>query len=339
MTQLQVRDQSIDMVKGLCILCITLLHFESGIFPAWLNIWIGSFMVSAFYFMSGWISASRGKELSTKELFRRRMRQLGIPYVAFAIIIMMFYVLWASLGFMEWDIVLRDLWKTFTLRGIGTLWFLPALMFGEMLFNWMYRKKKIWLFLLIFVISQAYAYYYIVEWSAHYRNINSYYQMADSPLNVLWRISYAWWQIGLGFFSGKFLYGYIQRLRVPLHAFGVGLLGIGLSLSIMFIPVNLYFLGAMGLIFLASLGWLLFFRGIGNGYIGRFFAYWGVNSLVLMCTHYSIVQVALMTFDSHVLGVEDFTGIRTLVYFCIAILLEYPIVWFFNRYGKFVLGK
>lgn len=34
------RDKSLDAIKGVGILSITLLHFESGIFPNWLNIWI-----------------------------------------------------------------------------------------------------------------------------------------------------------------------------------------------------------------------------------------------------------------------------------------------------------
>lgn len=39
----------IDETKGVAILCITFLHFESEVIPAWLNTWIGLFMITAFY--------------------------------------------------------------------------------------------------------------------------------------------------------------------------------------------------------------------------------------------------------------------------------------------------
>ena len=48
------RDHTIDTLKGVSIGAIMLLHYEQGIFPDWLNVWIGSFMISAFYFTSGW---------------------------------------------------------------------------------------------------------------------------------------------------------------------------------------------------------------------------------------------------------------------------------------------
>ena len=47
------RSLAIDQLKGLAIICITLLHFEAGLIPADINTWIGSFMITAFYFTCG----------------------------------------------------------------------------------------------------------------------------------------------------------------------------------------------------------------------------------------------------------------------------------------------
>lgn len=41
-----MRERYVDMLKGLSILCITLLHYENGVLPKNLNIFIGSFMIS-----------------------------------------------------------------------------------------------------------------------------------------------------------------------------------------------------------------------------------------------------------------------------------------------------
>ena len=49
------RIDAIDWMKGLCIICITLLHIENGIFPNKLNISIGMFMITGFYVTSGWV--------------------------------------------------------------------------------------------------------------------------------------------------------------------------------------------------------------------------------------------------------------------------------------------
>jgi len=58
----------IDILKGLSILCITFLHFEAGVIPLWLNVWIGMFMVSAFYFTSGWVMGLKDDKMSVTVL-------------------------------------------------------------------------------------------------------------------------------------------------------------------------------------------------------------------------------------------------------------------------------
>ena len=118
----------IDATKGVAILCITFLHFEQGVIPGWLNVWIGMFMISAFYVTSGWVSGVNDKPITAKELLKKRLRQLGVPYLWFSLLIIIFDILWVALGLMESGILLRDIYKTVVLRGIGTLWFLPVLL-------------------------------------------------------------------------------------------------------------------------------------------------------------------------------------------------------------------
>lgn len=43
------RERYIDIVKGLAILCIVLLHYENGLFPTKVNVFVGSFMITTFY--------------------------------------------------------------------------------------------------------------------------------------------------------------------------------------------------------------------------------------------------------------------------------------------------
>ena len=73
------RFDYIDATKGVAILCITFLHFEKGVIPDWLNTWIGMFMISAFYVTSGWVTGINDKPITANELFKKRIRQLGVP--------------------------------------------------------------------------------------------------------------------------------------------------------------------------------------------------------------------------------------------------------------------
>ena len=57
----------IDATKGVAIQCITFLHFEKGVIPDWLNVWIGLFMISTFYFTSGWITGINKNPISSNE--------------------------------------------------------------------------------------------------------------------------------------------------------------------------------------------------------------------------------------------------------------------------------
>ena len=64
-----IRQRYIDIVKGLSILCIVLLHYGLGAFPNQINVFIGSFMITAFYVTSGWVDGMSTKKLPIKILF------------------------------------------------------------------------------------------------------------------------------------------------------------------------------------------------------------------------------------------------------------------------------
>lgn len=135
------RARYIDIVKGISIICIVLLHYEDGIIPKQIDMFIGSFMVSMFYVTSGWLDAQREKQQSLKELVRKRWYQLGIPYLWWTAIILVFDLILWGLGYYDIYFIGREIYKSIMLRGIGTLWFLPALFGGEILWNLIHRKK------------------------------------------------------------------------------------------------------------------------------------------------------------------------------------------------------
>lgn len=331
------RYEYIDAVKGLSILCITFLHYESGVIPLWLNTWIGMFMITAFYFTSGWIIGIRNKILKPKELFKKRLRQIGIPYLWFSILILIFDIIWILLGYMDMKIFFRDIYKTLVFRGIGTLWFLPVLMFAEVIFCYLI-KKRYYVILFALFLSIAFTYIYSKYWNPYLNLGNDKFMIIDGPIRPIFYICKAWPIIFIGYLFGKNLGMKLENInKYYLSLIGVSILLISVVL-IKYNSLNLYFVNETLSNFLPVLGFILLFDALNKCKFSKFFEYWGKNSLILMCTHYSLILLICQTFCKQFLNLP-FDGMITIYLFIFTIIIEYPIVWIFNNKLKFMLGK
>ena len=329
----------IDATKGVAILCITFLHFEQGVIPGWLNIWIGMFMISAFYVTSGWVTGFNDKPITAKQLFKKRIRQLGVPYLWFSLLIILFDALWIALGLMESDILLRDIYKTLTLRGIGTLWFLPVLLIGEYIFTLIKNSKRKWMWAFIGLAATLLVNYAYNSIWFPIRNNSELYKILDAPMQPIVRGLYAWPIVGIGYLLGKrWGKGLLEMNKIKLLSISAMLFAISFILIIK-PPLNIYYINGVLSNTLPAIAFMCLFAVFSNNIIERFFTYWGVNSLILMCTHFSITMEILMAFDKQILHHHVFEGPRTIIYFVICVLLTYPLVWLFNGKLKFMLGK
>lgn len=337
-TKIAQRANYIDAVKGVAILCITFLHFEDGVIPQWLNVWIGMFMISTFYFTSGWVTGMQDKKIATNELFKKRIKQLGIPYLWFSALILGFDMILVLCGFMETEILFRDIYKTITLRGIGTLWFLPVLIIGETFFCYIRNneyKILIGIIALIFTIFVSYCYFDI--WSP-LRELSTTNKIIDSLFQPIVRGITSWPVIAIGYLLCKYAWNKINTNKYILFFIGIIIIAFSLLLIIA-PPFNIYYVNSVLSNFLPTLGFICLFAICkNNNVVNRFFIYWGVNSLVLMCTHYSITEEVFKIFNVKVLH-QGFNGWITILYFILTIILTYPLVNLFNGRLKFMLGK
>ena len=329
----------VDATKGVAILCITFLHFEQGVIPAWLNVWTGLFMISTFYFTSGWIAGINNKPIKPNELLRKRIKQLGVPYLWFSLLIIAFDALWVAVGLMDSGILLRDIYKTIALRGIGTLWFLPVLTFGEYIFAIIRNNRRKWLIATIFiVITLTVNYTYNNLWLP-LRNLSELNKLIDAPMQPIVRGLYAWPIVALGYITArKWSSSLINTNKFKLLGICIVLFTISIVLVIN-PPFNIYYINGVLSNTLPAIAFMCLFAVFANNIITRFFTYWGVNSLVLMCTHFSITMEVLMAFDKHVLHHAIFEGPITILYFAVCILLTYPLVYLFNGKLRFMIGK
>lgn len=330
------RERYVDIVKGLSILCITLLHYENGIFPSYLNVFIGSFMITTFYVTSGWVSAMHPSKGSIKDLIRKRWKQLGIPYLWWTAIILCFdFILW-GLGYYDKYFIGREIYKSIMLRGIGTLWFLPALFGGEIIWNWLKKQNKAWIILLALILTLCYQYCY------HYYLANrteTIYRIIEAPFHTVNNILGAWVGIAFGFYSFNILK---ETLYNASHRYKIGIIGLAFCIfafiTANYLPVFLSpFWGLFSPLF-GPLGWLLLAKTLQDSKLLDYLNYWGLNSLNLMVTHYSIILVLFTILIEKGFG-KPFYGWITIICFLISLPIQYLLVIVINRYAKFTLGK
>lgn len=344
------RLEYIDQMKGLCIIAITLLHFENGFFPDLLNRFIGLFMITGFYVTTGWLWGLREDEdVDIKVFAQKRFRSLGIPYLWFSLILLAFDVLYLLLGHIEWPILLRDVYKTFVLRGIGTLWFLPVLFFGELLFVFVSKVKKLPLWfvtvlgiVLIVLLGQV---------SRLFTGLGEPYRsLIKAPFSVLDNTMVAWLLITWTYSFSR----YWRSLNEKVESWKgwIGIMGGVLSVACFALTVycgNRFeeqcrvFQVLLHLLttWVEPLGTLLLFVGIGSlcGIVGKYLGYWGRNSLILMATHYSISMEICIYLNKTFFHESVLYGWAAIIAFICTMIVEYPLSVFINRKCKFLLGK
>ncbi len=331
--ELTNRIGSIDVYKGISILCITLLHYEDGIIHNYFNIIIGSFMIFAFYFSTGWLYSLKEKIDTLENTFKKRLRSIGIPYIAFSIIYLLFDLVLYFFDYYNSTYIAKEIYKTLILRGIGTLWFLPALFWGEIFFLFTMGKKKFTLLLLIIAIASIELY---DLWVINYRNLNYLYQIIDAPIRVVHDSLVSYIIITISFYIGT-LYKlkkwdvtsfYNIFLIIPIYAFT--------HYNIVNTTSFGFFLGSFTFVFAMFIVSSLISK---INILKKFLSFWGRNSLILMLTHYSIILVVCDIINQFLLYNTNFKGGITLVFFFLTLIIEYPIIFLMNKHCKFILGK
>ncbi len=329
-----MRERYLDIVKGVAILCIVLLHYERKLFPREIEIFIGSFMISSFYVTSGWISAMRSCQLSFRELLRKRWRQLGVPYLWWTFFILCFDIILFAVGHYDILFIGQEIYKSLTLRGVGTLWFLPALFGGEIIWFFL-RKKKSYYIIGALILSIIYLHIYHAIFDGHSETI---YRIIDAPFRTIANITLAWMGIGFGYGCYKRFSEWINQGK-PLCVFWVGvLLFVFAFMTANYLPAKIAFLWTLFAPLIGPLGLLLMMKPIQQYRCFNYFEYWGINSLVLMVTHYSIVLVMFQIIVNKYLEFP-FTGWITIICFFISMAVQWPIAIGVNKYARFTLGK
>lgn len=334
------RSQSIDMVKGLSIMTLFYLHFENG----WMNIDYNIFLVRspAFYMVVGWLWGMSSNRRTVKEHWSKRLKGLVIPYLWFSLIFLVFDIIMVLLHQFDSFIVWRDIYKTICLRGIGTLWFLPALLGGEILF--LYLRDRSWTlkgiaYFITFMLIVGYKY-----WLSHYNYSTPHLkEIVDAPFRVVQDVSNAFLYISIAYYTSL---NWGKRIFNASHTklFVYGILFLALSFYIMNFRINSMIFIANLMFILGNLcagyGILFFFKSIETiKLIEKPLAYCGRNSLAIMAFHFCLLFPIALAVDKSIFHNAEYYGSQTVIYFLIAVVVQIGIIELVNRKFKFIIGK
>lgn len=331
----------IDLIKGIAILTLVFLHFEDGVMNTTLNFFI--IRSPAFYFIVGWLWGLSLKKRTIKEHIEKRKETLLKPYLWFSLIFILFDLILVLFNLMDRHSLLRDLYKTITLRGIGTLWFLPALFGGELIFIYIRDKSRISqiiAFFLTIILIVLYQFF-----SENWGYSSEFFRLIDAPIRTLNNILGAWIIIAAGYYSAKLFGNYLLNLRKE-KSFLIGSLLLLLSFVLSnyvgaYIPPYLsypityfLFINIIGL-----LGGISLCISLENATIAKLFIFWGRNSLVLMALHYSILLEICIILNKYWLKQTEFSGVNTIYFFAATMIIMYPLTFFVNNKARFIIGK
>lgn len=327
------------MVKGLSILTLFFLHFENGYFHFDHNYFI--VRSPAFYMVVGWLWGLSTNNRTVQQHWDKRKKGLVMPYIWLSLIFIVFDIIVVALGVQDIKVLWRDIYKTLCLRGIGTLWFLPALLGGEMFFlkirdlNIKYKIASYFICLLLI-------YSFFLWGECSFLSNQDHRDILKAPYRVVKDVCDAFIYISIAFyFARKWGKAILQQSRHTLFAEGVILLAMAyITLNYIPHPIIIGILVFMlGNIF-SGFGILFTFMAIETfGAISKPFGYIGKNSLIVMAFHYCLLFQIALIFDRVVMQHESYSGGITIVYFAVAVIAQIILIELINKKFKFLIGK
>ena len=343
LTNTKQRSLSIDMVKGLSIMTLFFLHFENG----WMNCEYNYFIVRspAFYIVVGWLWGMSSNKKTIKGHWEKRKNGLVKPYLWLSFIFIAFDILLVLLQLMDAQNLGRDIFKTVSLRGIGTLWFLPALLGGEMLFIYLsYKNKKIrsvayiLCFALIVIINKYIPNLFpkneILQFIVY-----SLTRVVKDVCDTFIYISIAYYisnANGRAIFNSKKRYQFTIGIALLFTAFYIFNFVSGRYTNNEIIETFLFITASC----CSGFGILLLFKSIEQFKpLSAPLSYCGKNSLTIMAFHFCLLFQITLIVDKNIFSCSNYYGDRTIIYFLIAVILQIGIIELINRKFPYIIGK
>ena len=137
-----VRNKSIDCLKGIGIIFVILGHMQRYI-PTNLVIYIYSFHMPLFFYISGYLYKKTYEEKKIKEYIKKRAKELLYPYISLSIVNFVWYILKnrSVVNLSKYLLSFAYSNYIFDVNYVGAVWFLLCLFVVEVCY--FILKKKI----------------------------------------------------------------------------------------------------------------------------------------------------------------------------------------------------
>lgn len=350
------RTLYLDMARGIAIILVVMGH--SIFINDSLNIWLSTFHLPAFFFISGWLIQEKNEyTFSFSEITKKKAIGILIPYLWFSIGSLFLDFIKVLLDRFTLDVLKTHFIETITFQGYSVMWFLPVLFLSE-LFVLLLLKALHHIVpsrLLTALILSA------VLFACGIFAYQGYQILLESTapsllLNELRILAKA--VIASAFIAFGYLLSTIYTLckkeapaqtKTSFSLLGL-LLGIAFTLfniqtakTIQIMDLNNLNLGPIALYFLlgttGSLGLLLICRSIPNIPLLTFY---GQNTLIIMCTHlnFYIMYLAELT-CFRIAGYFPWDDLKEISVFSIigTMILEIFVILLVRIFLPFTLGK
>lgn len=353
MEETRKRLDYVDAAKGLSIIMIMMGHITSYSNP--LDNWMSSFKVSVFYIISGFLMCYTGsvKKRSFSVFTGKILRSLAVPYAVFSVLASIYN---AAVIFLKHRplsdagyVFLESLCDSVFMKGIHSMWFLPTIFFGEIIFFWLVRSPYV--IRILYAVAGLFMITAFKKLGLICGQLSPLLLHAALPRlsNALGKSLMAAWFLGAGYII-YLMYRKINSEKIKLIGGTVlTVLNIVISRYNEHIDINLMKEGTYPWLFyvtgiIGSVGAIMLLDFISQHIKLTFLNYWGRNSLVVMCTHTALgfKNIALKGWKSvcYIPSTGSFEYIcECFVVLGILMLMMYTVIFIINTYFPFLIGK
>lgn len=337
------RLEFLDWAKGFAILLMLYGHTCSN--QDWSYVWLHSFHMPIFFMIGGVLISMRlsNKPASwsgLRQLFKRRLYQLMLPYLIWGLCYSFFF---SGLSLVSEGLncaintLASRLYDVFSLHGIASIWFLPCYFFAE----------QISYIICVITNKLSYECLALVICILLYFATNFLLENISSEFSYLQRI----WLALPFFIMGEIVGQFNLFNKVPVWCIFI-LLAVGSAVALQNVFVTIaqsyvgnYFLYSVAALLL-SFCFLSLFRRIeldvifSKIYILRMLSFLGANSIVILCCNNFFVE-GIHLIDHSFCG-DIFMSIQyfpRILFTFLLVVFEYPLILLSQKRMKYLWGK
>jgi len=338
----------LDMTRGFAILLVVLGH--CGTINHSCNVWLSTFHLPVFFIISGilmWLKEDAA--CSFTQLFIQKARRIMVPYLYFSIGSLCLDFIQILRGRFSLQTLWNHALQTITLQGYSVLWFLPVLFLAEMLLIMLHKAfarfkcPKVFCPIIMILCMSVLAAggYYVYHRLLPLLASELVLALIQIPIKVLFAVAF----MSYGYLFGSFL---IKKQLADRKSFCFAAGTVLFAINVLALPyvslmnLNLLqlenpwaylFLGITG-----STGCILLFKSIPNIPL---LAFWGQNSLIIMCTHvnfYIMYCSILLNLNLFPKLIETSDAAYILLTVAGTLVLSVPVIIVIRVLFPFVLG-